>query len=82
MFAEFMPKENRGAWLVVLSVFWSIGSLYAASIAWALAAANVAHAWRYLLLILGGTNILMCVTRIGMPESPTYLVSKVSVPCQ
>lgn len=33
-FLEFISTSNRGAWLLVISTFWTLGSILGASLSW------------------------------------------------
>ena len=35
MFMEFLPSSGRGVWLTVIEVFWTLGSVAEAGLAWA-----------------------------------------------
>jgi MFS family permease len=34
MFMEFLPSSRRGVWLTVIEVFWTLGSVVEAGLAW------------------------------------------------
>ncbi|KAG8376295.1 hypothetical protein BUALT_Bualt09G0048400 [Buddleja alternifolia] len=69
-FLEFIPRSNRGAWMLVISGFWVIGELLEASLAWAHCHPKI----RYLFM-KGRTNeairVLEKVAIINRKELPT-----------
>lgn len=73
LFMEFLPAGNRGKWLVAIEVFWTLGSVVEAGLAWAILPK---HSWRVLLLAsTAPLALLLCVIWI-VPESPHYLAAK------
>eukprot|EP01135_Chromosphaera_perkinsii_P012245 Nk52_evm16s2622 gene=Nk52_evmTU16s2622 len=87
-FAEFMPMAQRGKMLVLLSVFWSFGSVLTSGLSLliippyscdgdvSVCPSSENRGWRYFFVVLGILNVLFVLLRLGMPESPTYLMSK------
>jgi MFS transporter, putative metabolite:H+ symporter len=71
IFAEYLPKEKRGRYLVLLESFWAVGVLLAAGLAWLV----VPHlGWRWLLAISAIPGVIIFFIRRDIPESPRYLM--------
>lgn len=73
IFAEYLPRENRGRYLVLLESFWALGTLAAAGLAWLIVPTL---GWRWLLAIEVVPSILMIFIRSHIPESPRFLLIK------
>ena len=73
LFMEFLPSADRGVWLVAIEVFWTLGSIIEAGLAWAILPH---HSWRVLLLVSTiPLGILLCAMYF-VPESPYYTATK------
>lgn len=73
IFAEYLPNEKRGRYLVLLESFWALGSILAAGLAW-LIIPN--FGWRWLLAVSALPGILILFIRREIPESPRFLMVK------
>jgi len=71
IFAEYLPKEKRGRYLVILESFWALGTIVAAGLAW-LIVPRVG--WRALLAISAVPGLIIYFIRRYVPESPRYLL--------
>jgi putative MFS transporter len=70
LYAEFLPRENRGRNLVLLESFWAVGTIIAAGLAWLLVPN---FGWRPLLATSAVGALLVLWIRRSIPESPRYL---------
>ena len=72
LFAEYLPRKNRGRWLVILESFWGLGTLTAAGLAW-LIIPN--YGWRPFMATSALAALLVFWIRVRVPESPRYLAT-------
>jgi len=73
LFAEYLPRRNRGRWLVLLESFWGVGTLAAAGLAWILVPTL---GWRYLMATSAIAGLFVLWVRLRVPESPRWLMAK------
>ena len=72
LLAEFVPSKKRGEYLMKMEYFWTLGSLFVSSMAWALLSK---YGWRTLTMINSTPTIIVSI--IGacfIPESPRWLL--------
>lgn len=71
IFAEYLPAQKRGRYLVLLESFWALGSVLAAGLAWLIVPTL---GWRWLLAVSAIPGIIIFFIRRYVPESPRYLM--------
>ena len=71
IFSEYLPKKNRGRYLVLLESFWALGTIVAAGLAWLIIPR---YGWRPLLAVSAVPGLIIYFIRRYVPESPRYLL--------
>ncbi|GJP32024.1 hypothetical protein CLOM_g16569 [Closterium sp. NIES-68] len=71
LFLELTPPRARGFWSLTLSLFWTLGSVAQAALAWAVLPSL---GWRWLILLSSLPLLLLLLLFPLVPESPRYLL--------
>ncbi|MCI0521572.1 MAG: MFS transporter [Chloroflexi bacterium] len=71
IFAEYLPAQKRGRYLVLLESFWALGTIAAAGLAWLVVPSL---GWRWLLALSALPGMIIFFIRRHVPESPRYLL--------
>lgn len=82
-FAEFQPKNKRGAMLSFMAAFWTLGNLFVAGLAWVIIPSEIGvttpyfvyNSWRIFLLVMAMPSFLVAGLLFLLPESPKFLIS-------
>lgn len=69
---EFTPRKHRGKVLTAMDAWWPIGATLCGVVSAVLMA--TLNDWRYLMLVMVLPALLVFWVRVGVPESPLYLV--------
>ena len=74
VFSEYLPKKNRGRYLVLLESFWAVGTIVVAGLAWLILPRAPMVGWRVLLAVSAVPGAIVYFIRRHVPESPRYLL--------
>lgn len=70
---EFLPSNQRGKWGIGFLVFWSIGGMLEAALAWRV---MIAYGWRWQVGLTALPAGLMLLVFPFLPESPRWLLAQ------
>uniref|UniRef100_A0A674MRH5 Synaptic vesicle glycoprotein 2A n=1 Tax=Takifugu rubripes TaxID=31033 RepID=A0A674MRH5_TAKRU len=83
-YSEFLAQEKRGEHLSWLCMFWMLGGIYAAAMAWAIiphygwsfqmGSAYQFHSWRVFVLVCAFPAVAAICALTTMPESPRFFL--------
>jgi putative MFS transporter len=73
--AEFAPRRSRGRLLSLLAFAWAVGYTFA-YVAGTLISHHLPQPWRWTLLSSAVPATLVLLVRLGIPETPPWLVLK------
>lgn len=74
LLAEFLPESHRGKFLVFMQLFWTVGSMLVAAVAWA---ALPTLGWRFLTLVCVLPVLFISLySYYYLPESPRWLLTQ------
>ncbi|PVZ41214.1 MFS transporter [Pseudomonas sp. CC120222-01a] len=76
MLVEFMPRRSRGPRLAALALNWFIGAACAYAVGELILRSGVGDAWRIALASGAFFGALLFMVRVGLPESPRWLIAK------
>ena len=69
---EYLPSHTRGKAILSLAIFWAIGCLFEAILAWGV---MTNYGWRYLIALSTIPLFVFLLCAYWMPESPLYLAT-------
>jgi MFS family permease len=70
---EFLPSDQRGRWGIGFLLFWSVGGMLEAALAWRI---MLAYGWRWQVGLTSIPAGLMLLVYPILPESPRWLLAQ------
>lgn len=70
---EFLPRANRGSFLIFFEAFWTVGTVVEVLLAWIIKP-NIGGNWRYLLGVSSIPLWILLAFYPFLPESPRWLL--------
>lgn len=75
LYTEYLPVRNRGFFLTIVAMFWMVGSVTTASIAW-ITLGYLRASWRIFAALCAAPSAIACfLTLTQLPESPRFLAN-------
>lgn len=73
LFMEFLAPDHRGVWLTCIELFWTLGSIFLAGMAWAVLPSWAG--WRGLVVVAAVPLGLLIALYPFVRESPHWLLA-------
>jgi MFS family permease len=74
LFSEFSPGKKRAFWLTILEIWFALGSVLEALLAWIILPNFGEDSWRILLLVSAIPSAVSLYMSFYVPESPRWLI--------
>ena len=72
LLVEYLPSGKRGKAVLIMALFWALGCLFEAVLAWMVMAD---YGWRFLIGLSSAPLLVFLFCSYWLPESPLYLAT-------
>ena len=69
---EYLPSDKRGKAILIMALFWALGCLFMALLAWMV---MEDYGWRLLIGLSSTPLLIFLLFAYWLPESPLYLAT-------